>query len=249
MICVTVNDKAIEMREALQQSHFDNEDFLNNTIENELIRQYAAQHTIANTDEQLQVAADEWRYQLGLEAVDKLNVWLKSNHQTALSLQNALDGMLLRNKVRNAIPPSEIEAYFADHRSAFDRVELYSIRVETLEQAQELSAQITEEGANFHVVAMEHSTDEETRPRGGYVGTLARSDVTAAIEAAVFQAQAGDIVGPLQTDNGYNLFKVSAVHKADLEAERDGIQLQVFADLVARLKAEATIHYPVLEEV
>jgi hypothetical protein len=33
-----------------------------------------------------------------------------------------------------------------------------------------------------------------------------------------------------------------------LEAEKDGIQLQVFADLLARLKAEATIRYPVLEE-
>ena len=248
MICAMVNGISIDMQEALRRSLFDNEDFLAHTIEDELIRQYAAKHNIANTDEQLQVAADEWRYQHGLEAVDKLNVWLKSNHQTVLSLQTALDGILLHNKVRNAIPHSEIEAYFADHRSAFDRVELYSIRVDTLEKAQELYAQMTEEDANFHVVAMEHSTDEATRPMGGYVGRLSRSDVTAAIEAAVFQAQAGDIMSPLQTDKGYNIFKVSAVHKADLEAARDIIQLQLFADLVARLKAEATIRYPVLED-
>src|SRR5262249_3989339 len=155
----------------------------------------------------------------------------------------ALDAMLLRNKVRNAIPASQVAAYFAEHRAEFERVELYSIRVATREQAQELYAQITEEGANFHVLAMEHSTDEATRPVGGYVGRLARKDVTAAIEAAVFQAQTGDIVGPLQTEHGYNLFKVSAVHKADLEAERDGIHMQLFADLLARLKAEATIRF------
>src|SRR5262249_49901328 len=192
-------------------------------------------------------AADEWRYQHGLETVDKLNVWLTSNHQTTLSLQTALDAMLLRNKVRNAIPASQIAAYFAEHRSEFERVELYSIRVATREQAQELYAQITEEGANFHVLAMEHSTDEATRHLGGYVGVLVRKDVTAAIEAAVFQARAGDIVGPLQTDHGYNLFKVSTVHKAELEAGKDGIQMQLLADLLARLKAEATIRYPILE--
>src|SRR5262249_49192303 len=138
LICATVNGIAIDMQEALQGSLFFNDGFLAQTIEAELIRQYAVKQNITNTDEQLQVAADEWRYQHGLEAADKLNVWLTSNHQTVLSLQTALDGMLLRNKVRNAIPASQIAAYFAEHRSEFERVELYSIRVATREQAQEL---------------------------------------------------------------------------------------------------------------
>jgi hypothetical protein len=38
------------------------------------------------------------------------------------------------------------------------------------------------------------------------------------------------------------------VYKATLEEEKDRIQLQLFEALLVRLRAEAKIHYPVLEE-
>ena len=61
-------------------------------------------------------------------------------------------------------------------------------------KAKELLSQISEEGANFHVLAMEHSQDENTRHVGGYAGRLTRSQVTGAVEAAVFKAKAGAVI-------------------------------------------------------
>jgi parvulin-like peptidyl-prolyl isomerase len=248
-ILMTVNGDPFDLREALRRSLTHDEDkFLDFCIEELLIRQYAAQNGVNNTDEELLVAADELRYQAGMESVEKVHQWLNANHQTLLSMQNGIDHLLLRNKIRNSISKREIEAYFAEHKLELDRVDLYSIRLDDEDKANELYASITEDGSDFHLLAMQHSVDEDTKLSAGYVGRMSRNSLSGEIEATVFNAQAGDIVGPIKTDKGYNLFKVTAIYPAELEKEKDNIQFSLFLSLLARLRAEATITYPVLEE-
>src|SRR5262245_26525826 len=103
-----VNGSSVSVAEALQRSIVHNEDFLEKTVDYALLRRYAAKHNISNSDEELQLAADELRYQRNLESVEKLNQWMGANHQTVYSLQEAIDGMLLRNKLRNSISDTEI---------------------------------------------------------------------------------------------------------------------------------------------
>lgn len=245
-VLAAVNGESLEAADALRRSIVHEEDFLKNSVDTVLIRQHAAKIGITNTDKELQLAADELRYNRGLESVEKLKQWMKANNQTILSLQNAIDGMLLRNKVRSAIKDADIEAYFAEHKLEFDSVELYSIRVATLDKANELLAQITDEGANFHVLAMEHSVDEETKRLGGSAGNLTRAQVTGEIEAAVFKAQPGKVIGPIKTEKGFNLFKVAAIHPGSLENAKDSIRQTLFNNLLAKLRTEATITYPIL---
>ena len=99
----------------------------------------------------------------------------------------------------------------------------------------------------FHLLAMEHSLDEETKHLGGYVGKLTRAGMTGEVEAAVFQAQPGEVIGPIKTEKGYNLFKVTDVHSPTLDEVRDQVQMALFMNLLAKLRAEAEITYPVLE--
>ena len=56
---------------------------------------------------------------------------MRENHQTLLSLQNAVDLMLLRNKVRSAISDAEVQAHYAEHKLEYEAVDLYSLRVES----------------------------------------------------------------------------------------------------------------------
>ena len=247
-ILATANGYSISVSDALRQSIVHDEDFLKNKVDALLLRSYAAKNNIANSDAELQLATDELRYQKGLETVDKVKQWMKTNHQSLLNLQNAIDHMLLRNKIRNAIPDNEIAAYYAEHQLEFHSVELYSCRLDTEDKARELLSQITEEGANFHVIAMEHSLDTETKHLGGYAGKLRRSQMTGAVEAAVLKAKPGQVIGPIKTDKGYNLFKVAAVHKPTLEEEKDNIRMTLFENLLAKLRSESSISYPVLEE-
>lgn len=248
-VLLTVNGDQFDLREALRRSMINGEDqYLNEFISELLIRQYVAQNNISNSIEELQVAANERRYQSGLESLEKFQQWLKNHHQTLLSLQNDIDYQLLRNKVRGSIPNQEIEAYFVEHQLEFDQVELYSIRLDNQHKAEELYAKITEDGENFHLLAMEHSLDGESKPKGGYIGKRRRDELSAEIEAAVFNAQPGQVIDPIETEKGYNLFKVSAVYPANLAEEKDNIQFLLFEKLLARLRTEAKITYPIFEE-
>jgi len=246
---VIVNGHPYPVKEALRRSMYQSQNrFVDICISQILIREYAAKHDISNTVEELQIAIEEMRYDEGLESKEKFLHWMKSKGQNLLSIQNEMDYQLLRNKVRDNIPDEEVQAYFAEYQLEFDRVELYSIRAETQEQAEELLAKIEEEGENFHLVAMEYSEDHESFQKGGYIGDVGRSSVTAEIEAAVFSAQEGDIVGPVKTEKGYNLFKIEAIHPSSLELASDDIRDMLFAKLEAQLLAEAEIKYPLLEE-
>jgi peptidyl-prolyl cis-trans isomerase D len=44
-----------------------------------------------------------------------------------------------------------------------------------------------------------------------------RSEMEATMEAAVFGARAGDVVGPFKTDAGWRLVRVEALHPAKLD--------------------------------
>lgn len=246
---MTINGHSYPVKEALRRSMYQSKNkFTDDCIIEILIREYALENNIENSAEELQVAMEEIRYKKGLESKEKFQHWMDSNGQNLLSIQNELDYQLLRNKVRASIPYEKLETYFAEFQLEFDRAELYSIRVDTQAKAEELLANIEEEGENFHILAMKHSDDEKSRCKAGYIGKVARSEVTAAIEAAVFAAQPGDVVGPVETEKGFNLFKVAAIYPATLEAEEDTIRNKLFKDLLAKLRAEAKINYPLLVE-
>ena len=65
---IKVNGESIDIKEAVRLSFLHDDDkFVQNTIEFMLINQGAEKAGITNTDEQLQLAVDELRYQRGLE--------------------------------------------------------------------------------------------------------------------------------------------------------------------------------------
>ena len=244
----TVNGEPIDTAAALRQSIFYNESFLQDAVTNEVIRQYADKAGISNTDAELQLAVDEVRYSRGLESADAGRQWMRENHQTLLSLQNAIDLMLLRNKVRAAIPAAEVQAHYAEHKLEYEAVDLYSIRVDSQGKAAELQSQITDEGANFHVLAMEHSQDEASRHLGGYVGRLTRAEMTGDVAAAVFATRPPDLIGPIKTEHGWNLFKAAKTHRPTLAESEGRIRLELMQQLIDKLVDEATITYPALQE-
>jgi parvulin-like peptidyl-prolyl isomerase len=244
----TVNGEPIDTATALQHSLFYKESFLKDAVTNAVLRQYAAKTGISNTDAELQLAVDEVRYSRGLESADATRQWLRENQMTVVSLQSAVDLMLLRNKVRGAIPEAEVQAHYAEHKLEYEAVDLYSIRVDSQSKAAELQSQITDEGANFHVLAMEHSQDEETRHLGGYAGKLTRGAMAAEVEAAVFATRPPDLIGPIKTEKGWNLFKVTKIHKPGAAEMESLIRLDLMQQLIDRLIGEAAISYPVLQE-
>ena len=80
------------------------------------------------------------------------------------------------------------------------------ILVKTEKEANELKAQI-EGGAKFADLAKKKSTCPSGK-KGGDLGWFGRGQMVPAFETAAFNANKGDIVGPVKTEFGYHLILV-----------------------------------------
>ena len=248
-LLVKVNGLEISTAQALRRSLLNPTGFLQQTIEDLLIQDYAARNDIINSDTDLQKAADEFRYQLGLETLESLNQGIQENHLTLLDFQEGLEVGLLKTKVFRSFSDEEVEAYFLEHHREIDRIELYVLAVDSESKARELQVQLEEEDANFHLLTREHSTDEETRVRGGYLGNLSRRDLPGDVEQLVFDTREGSVVGPIASSDDYRLYKVSKIHQAVLTELAIPIKLELYDNLVSQLKKKAKLEYPVFDHI
>ena len=96
-------------------------------------------------------------------------------------------------------------------------------------KAETLLAQAKANPAKFAELAKANSQDTGSAPQGGDLGSFARGSMVKPFEEAVFGAKAGDIVGPVQTDFGYHVIKVSGVTPS---------RVQTFDDVKAQIEGE-----------
>ncbi len=166
---------------------------------------------------ELQQAADDFRRTHKLHEVGSTERWLAANHLTREDWELMLEEDLITLKLREVLTARQVEKYFAENRLSFDSATISHIVVPGAEAAKELRAQIVEEGSYFYALARRHSCDVASRPAGGYIGKVKRAAMDAAMEAAVFGARAGDVVGPFKTDTGWRLVRVEALNPAKLD--------------------------------
>jgi putative peptide maturation system protein len=174
---------------------------------------------IEATDPELQRAADAFREARELHEASRTFAWLEERGLTIDDFERMVEEDVLVEKLRDRIASERAEAFFAENRVRLDAVELSHIVVGEEGTARELGAQVTEDGADFAGLARHHSIDAETASAGGYLGVLRRRQVPAVMEAAVFGARPGDLVGPFRTPEGFHLVRVHAVKTAALDAE------------------------------
>jgi len=105
-------------------------------------------------------------------------------------------------------------------------------------KAEALLAQAKANPAKFGELAKANSQDPGSAAQGGDLGSFARGAMVKPFEDAVFSAKSGDIVGPVQTDFGYHVIKVTGASPAHVQAF-DDVKAQIEADL-KRQKAGQT---------
>lgn len=88
--------------------------------------------------------------------------------------------------------------------------------------------QIVSGEASFADMARQHSQDG-TAPTGGDLGWFGRGQMVAPFEEAAFNAGIGQVVGPVQTQFGYHLIRVTA--RADQEVQIADFALDIRADI------------------
>ncbi len=193
--------------------------FLEDALDHRLALAGARAAGIAIADEDLQRAADAFREARGLFEAAATMAWLEARGLTVDQFEKLVEEELLLERLKDRVVAGRIESFFAENKVRFDAAELSHILVADEGTARELHAQVVEDGADLAGLARLHSTDRRTGPAGGYLGALRRKQVPAPLEAAVFGAKAGEVVGPLRSEDGWHLVRVHAVRRATLDED------------------------------
>lgn len=190
----------------------------------------ALQMEVSETD--LQHFADNFRALRGLYSAEEMLAFLENATLTEDDFAAFCESSLLTVALIDRLADErKIEAYFLQHRSEFDFVRVSILVVEEMNLASEIVMQVTEDGEDFHALSRKHSRDEATKHAGGYVGLVSRQFFPQEVNAKVFSASTGDLIGPVEKDGAFQLILVEEVRRATLDRDvRETIRERIFQE-------------------
>ncbi|HVQ37396.1 MAG TPA: peptidylprolyl isomerase, partial [Pyrinomonadaceae bacterium] len=247
-VALEVNGEEVSLYDVLRRAKLNGTlQLLEDGIDAELIQQGAQQRGLKVSDEELQRAADEYRTANDLHDAETTEAWLQAKQLSYGDWEALLEYQVTERKLIDAISAGSVEQRFAEQRLSFDKAAISRLVLKDEGVARELRAQVVEDGADFHALAREYSTDADTRPAGGYAGLLVRTDMEPGLESAVFGAQPGKVVGPIKTDDGWELVKVEHLAPAELNDEmRETIKTALFQEWLTEQRTKAKVSLPLL---
>lgn len=169
--------------------------------------------------DEIQAEADRQRRERRLERASDTFAWLSEQHITPEEWEAGIRDRLLAQKLKQELFGNEVESYFAQNRLDFDQIVLYQIIVPYEQLANELFYQIEESEISFFEAAHLYDIDANRRQHCGYEGKLYRWSLKPDIAAIVFAATPGQVIHPIQTEQGFHLLRIEEFIPAQLNTE------------------------------
>jgi peptidyl-prolyl cis-trans isomerase C len=143
-----------------------------------------------------------------------LNNDMKNDPEYIEQVQLIEKDLLIQIGVKNImadvdITEEEIQKYYEDNSQMFKGAETVSakhILVDTLDQMQEIKAEITA-GMSFEEAAQKYSKCPSAA-QGGSLGSFTKGRMVPEFEAAAFELKVDEISDPVKTQFGYHLIQV-----------------------------------------
>jgi len=207
----------------------------------DFLQQIPPQMLMQTTAENRQAILDNW---IANEIIykDALKKGLLNNPEIKERLEQIKKQLLTRAYIQEILETvqfvSDIEArgYFEQHKDEFNSIrEVSHMSFNSKTQAEEVLSQL-KKGASFYQLAKKHSTDNETAPNGGRLGSFRKGDLTSSyplFEEIVFELKKpGEISDVVQTEFNYDIIKLHSIKKSPVEYENvaQSIMLKIRTD-------------------
>ena len=138
------------------------------------------------------------------------------------------------------VSEEEIKSFYDENQAQFkkgDTVSAKHILVESEEKCNEILAAITSGEKTFEDAAKEFSTCPSGQ-RGGDLGAFGRGQMVPEFEQAAFDAEIGQVVGPVKTQFGCHLIKVEAKNEAEV-ASFEEVKASIKQNLMQQKQGQA----------
>lgn len=218
---LTVDKEKLSADEIITYLKFTNEfeELAEKVIHDKLLIQAARNHNLAPDTAELQQVADDFRRFSGLHRAKDTQEWLDEMKVTVDDFEAFLTEMVMKNKMLAELTNDDkIKEYFSQHSPDFDSVDIKHILLDNEDKANEIKALLEDDPDSFDELVLEHSIDEETKYLQGRMMHIRRGTLAPELEAKVFNAKAGDIVGPIKfgDEDFFEIISVSAINTATL---------------------------------
>jgi peptidyl-prolyl cis-trans isomerase C len=243
-------------------------------VEIEIAEAYAQEQGITvsegEVNEEIEVLKDQIAQQAQAQGqeVDREEAFEGALQQAGITetqlrqqLREQLPVQEVQERVTGGAGPSqeEVERFYEENKAAqFTSPETRCARhilfnKDQREQAEEVKGRL-QDGGDFAQLAQEFSQDPGSAENGGDLGCLGRGETVPDFEEAVFGAEQGEIVGPVETEFGYHLIEVTDIREeatqplSEVEAQiRDQLtteaQTEEFTAWLQRQKEQRNVKY------
>src|SRR3954463_10957861 len=184
------------------------------------------------TDAEVKKSFDKQRKQAFPKDAD-FQKFLKDSGQTEGDILKRVRLDALSNKIRekvtkgkDKVTDAQIAAYYNKNKQRFAQPERRDLRI-VLTKNKAKAAQARKAlagGQSFASVAKKYSIDQASKAQGGKLPAVAKGQQEKALDTAIFKAPKGKLVGPVKTQFGYYVFRVSDVTKASQQSLKQAKQ-------------------------
>lgn len=203
------------------------QNLVNELISELLIRDRADRLGITVTDAEIKDSIGRLKQQYGITSDQQFDESLKSSGLTRADMEARLRETLITNKVfarelrsRSELTDPELRERYNREKERFrlpERAHLREIVVlkpdtaskmeEARTRANEVALAAKKPGTDFANLASTMS-ESGSKDKGGDLGEIAKGDLVAELDKAVFGAAAGSIIGPIETRSAWFVMKV-----------------------------------------
>ena len=203
------------------------ESLIEDLVKEKLTSHAAKRHRIELSEDEVQERADQLRRVRGLHRAADMNRYLDTLGVTLDDFEAFVIDMLYYEKMMRQVCDDEaIDEYFKLNSPKFDAIEVSHIMVDSEGKAKEISSILEEEPEAFEELVSEYSL-ADTRDSNGRIGRVLRGALPPEVEGKVFNAIAGEIIGPLATvgERFYEIFRIDRKESASLTSDtRDEVK-------------------------
>lgn len=219
----------------------------------DILRQYVLERELETREDlavnsaMVEQSVVDFRLQNKLTEPQAFQDWLARNGSNYELFHRQITDSFKLEKLKAQIAEARLQEYFIERKLMLDRVVLSRIVVESQELAEELQTQIAE-GASFEQLAQEYSKADE-RVANGMMGPVSRGTMPDALRAAIDAVKPGDLVGPMQIENYWAIFRVEQFLPATLEDNqlKQAMQNELFDRWIAEKIQSMTVKLQVAE--
>jgi parvulin-like peptidyl-prolyl isomerase len=198
---------------------------VNELISELLIKDRADRLGITVTDAEVKDAVTRLKGQYGIETDEQFESSLRQSGLTRADMEVRLRDTLVTNKVfgrelrgRSDLTDPELRERYNREKEQYrlpERAQLREIVIlkenvspeEARTRASEIAEAVRKPGADFASIASTMS-QSGSREKGGDLGEVAKGDLVADLDKAIFSAPPGSIVGPVETKSAWHIMRV-----------------------------------------